>query len=793
MLRSTIVIMARTFLRNLSYSLVTMSGLVIGITVAIITLLWVRYELSFNSDNPDADRIYQVLANERANDGISTDDWLYLPNSADFPVKELPDVEAATRTAPTTRKISHGENWVQKDGIYADTECFRIFHTTIVAGDLLHPFADNRSIAISQSMARLLFEDGDGLGKTIQLNRDSEFKVTTVYRSFPGNGELNSVDFVLPFGSRRVLEDDNAWGNEHGWSKVYLKLYHTSSPEAVEEKINARRREIFGEHEIEAMLFRMTDWRLHWSFKDGKQSGGRIVYVVTFGIAAMFILIMACVNYVNTSTARAIQRAREIGVRKMNGATRRVLIGQFMTESLAMTFLSMVVASMAVFLLLPLVNHFLVDTSSFSLTDPVLVVGLLFLLFFTALLAGSYPAIVLSSLKPVNMLNGSLFFGTSGAGVRRTLVIFQFSLSVVMIFCALVMWQQTSYLLNKDLGYDRRELIAVSLLENTAAYPKDFPYRDLKAEIQNHTSIVSAAYGISEPMEINAWTDVNRVAAPFPDPVILSLANIDESYLPTAKLEIVQGRNFSDNIASDSSNFIINEMAVDALGFDDPIGQRITANDKFIEGEIIGVVRDFHHIDIHLPVKPLVFVYLKPQYIRKLMVRYRPGHLDEAIKHIRAIHQKFQPGSTFSYDVIDRDFEEKQLYDERFLQRLSACFTIVTIVIACLGLFGLTLFTVQRRTKEIGIRKVLGASVQEIVMMLGRVFVKPVIISFVIGFPVANYVMEKFLEGYPFRVHIPWTLFLVVGCAMAVLVLVTASYQSLQAAMKNPVDSLKTE
>ena len=429
MLHFTLTLMFRNLFRNLSYSLITISGLVVGLTVAIITFLWVRYEFSYNADNPDADRIYVVLANETTDGEIGTSDWIYLPNSQDYPLSDVAGVEVATRTASTTRKISHGEKWEQNRGIYADSGFFQIHQPKIITGNGAHPFPNNHSIAISQNMANLLFENGDALGKTILLNRDFEFNVTVVYAPFPKNSEMNFVEFVLPFSSRKRLEDDPAWGNASGWSKVYFKLHQASSPEAVEQNINAKQKEIFGSDDTKAMLFCMTDWRLYWNFENGKQSGGRIVYVKTFSIAAVFILIMACVNYMNIATARATQRAKEIGVRKMTGATQSLLIRQFMTESLMMTFISIIVALMIVYTLLPLVNQFFVDTSSISLTDPMLLAGLLFILLFTALLAGSYPSLVLSSFNPATVLKGGLYSGMSSAGVRKILVVFQFAIS----------------------------------------------------------------------------------------------------------------------------------------------------------------------------------------------------------------------------------------------------------------------------------------------------------------------------------------------------------------------------
>lgn len=612
MVRFTILLMLRNFSRNLTYSLITISGLVIGLTVAITTFFWVRYEFSFNTENPDAARVYMVLTNENSGDDVVTSDWIDLPNSQDFPLELLPEIEAATRLAETDRKISYGDKWIQKSGVFADTGFIQVHQPKIVVGNKAHQLEDNHSIMISRNLANELFGHGDALGKIIQLNPNAEFKITAVYNPFSKNNELSFVEFILPFGSRKSLENDNAWGNETGSSKVFLKLYDGSSPEVVEQKVNEGWiKSLKNEGMQTMMLFCMTDWHLYRGFENGKQSGGRIIYITTFCVAALFILIMACVNYVNIATARATQRAKEIGVRKVTGATKVLLFRQFMTESLVITFVSIVISLIIVYTILPLVNLLLVETSPFSLADPRLMFGLILVLFFTASLAGSYPALVMSSFNPVTVLKGSLSSGMRSLGMRGTLVVFQYTLSIIMIFCALIMWQQTNYLLTKDLGYDRNEMIAVWLSGDSADYPKDFSYEHLKAEIESHTSIVSSAYCISDPMKITAWTDVNLVSRPFPNPEIFALANVDEKYIPTAKMEIVKGRNFSPEIISDSSNFIINEKAVAALDFDNPIGQRITVNGGYLKGEIIGVVKDFNHDDIHLPVNPLVFVFLK--------------------------------------------------------------------------------------------------------------------------------------------------------------------------------------
>ena len=350
------------------------------------------------------------------------------------------------------------------------------------------------------------------------------------------------------------------------------------------------------------------------------------------------------------------------------------------------------------------------------------------------------------------------------------------------------MWQQTDFLLKKDLGYDKHQVINIWLDDNL-----NYSLDNLKSEILGHSSVESAAFGGASPMEVNGYAEGNRVAAPFTNPVLLYGANIDEDVLPTLKFEIVEGRNFSRDIASDSSNFIVTQKAADLLGFRNPIGAKISYN-MFgsQEGEIIGVIKDFQNDDIHTPIRPVVFMAGKREYLTNMFVRYKDNQLQQAIEHVKTVFEKIQPGVPVSYSFLDSDFEN-QFYRERLLGNLSLCFTGMAIIIACLGLFGLVLFDTQRRTKEIGIRKVLGGSVNQMAWLLCSGFLPPVLYSFLFAFPIAYFLMEKFLEGYASRIDISLSSFVLVAAALIVLVILTILYQSLKAAMQNPVKSLKTE
>jgi ABC-type antimicrobial peptide transport system permease subunit len=635
---------------------------------------------------------------------------------------------------------------------------------------------------ISQKLALELFGTDDVIGKPILLDKKIEHFISGVYEPYPENSHFNYIHFILPFDSRPKNSDD-LFNHD-------VKLFNASSRESVEKKLDQKLAQLYP-HNAEnpkSLLFGLKDWRLHWQFKNGKSSGGRITYVVIFSIASLFVLVMSCVNYMNIATARATKRTREIGVRKMTGATQSVLIRQFMTESLIMTSIAVLISILLTNLLLPFFNQLVGLQLTISFFDPTVIAGLLCITLLTSLIAGSYPALVLSSFKPAIVLKGSLFTNVSGAGFRNSLVVFQFALSVVMIFCAVVVWKQTDFLLKKDLGYDKYRVINVWLERHN-----DISFENIRSMVASHSSIESASFGGASPMEVNGHSDCNRITSPLSNPLPFYGANIDEHFLSTLKFKLVYGRNFSHNLASDSSNFIITQSAAKLLGFDNPIGQRIsyTMFGKQ-EGEIIGVIKDFQNDDIHIPVKPVVFVFGKPQFYGSLFVRYQEGRHEEAITHLKNIFNKIQPGMPLNYSFLDSDFED-QLYREAMLQKISIIFTFVAVSIACLGLFGLVLFNAQRRTKEIGIRKVLGASEKQIILMLCRNVVPFVFYSILFAFPIAYYLMQNFLDDYPTRITISVNLFFTVAGLISFMVLLTISYQSIKAARQNAIESLKAE
>jgi putative ABC transport system permease protein len=707
MLHSILRQIIRNFFRNLSYSLTTLLGLVVGLTAAILVFLWVKFELGYDRYHRDNERVYTIMFNDSVDGVIETEEETSAPLT-EFLSSNIAEVEAVTRFDNTRALLGAGTKSIQKVGAYVDAEYFRVFSPDIIAGSKTNPMPGNHSVAVSQTLANLLF-NGDALGKIITIDLKKEFKVSAIFADFPQNSSLKNYQFLLPFHAKARAEDE--------WQNYFVKLSSTEAKTKVESDIDRQLKKT--ERNKTSLLFPLTDWRLHWNFENGQVSGGRIVYVVIFGVTAIFILIMACVNYVNIATARAVKRGREVGVRKMTGASQGKLMRQFMTETLATTFIATILALFFALLALPLFNELTGTPLEFKLSDPKLLGGLFFISAFAGLLAGSYPAFLLSSLKPALVLKGNVHSALTGATLRKGLVTFQFTLSIILIFGAVVLRQQTNFLLTRDLGYDKNNVINVWLDRS-----KGLPLDQFRSEIVNHSAILSAGYGGASPMEVNGSAEARWSGQLNDTPILINGASADHDLLPTLKFEFIEGRNFSRDF-NDSSNFVITQHAAEVLGLKNPVGQTIRYNmfgDQ--QGKIIGVIKDFQNEDIHVNNDPVIFTLGPDEYLFNLFIRYDEGKLDDALAHVKTVFNKLQPGIPIDYSFLDGDFEN-QFYQEKMLGNISIWFTVIAVVIACLGLFGLTMFNTERRTKEIGIRKVLGASVSQLSCFCSGIFPNP--------------------------------------------------------------------
>jgi putative ABC transport system permease protein len=779
MLRSILAFTVRNLVRNGSYSFFALSGLVIGITSAVLILLWVGYELRYDRYHPDNDRSFVILYHEIAGGDIHTQEETPVL-LGDFLSTGIPEVEAMTRIDNDEVTIRVGDKEVERQGVYVDSGYFNVFNLRLIDGSFHKALQDKQSIALSQSLARILFGDNPAIGKFVKFPDNNEYKVMAVYQDLPANSSLAYAKFVLPVQTKLNYSDD--------WQSFYVKLRSGASVEAVEQKINAELAVFFDNKNNSAQLFALTDWRLHWNFENGKQTGGRIIYVAIFAFAAVMILLMACINYMNMATARATRRAKEIGIRKATGATQKVLIKQFLLESMMLATLATTISALAVYLLMPLFRLLTGIHIPLSLQAPETWLSLLGVAVFTGLIAGSYPAFLLSAFRPALVLKGQINSVFTGVNVRKILVVFQFALSIIMIFGALVLWQQTNFLLHKEVGYDKHNVINVWL-------PGDemFPLQSFKAEALSHQSVVKAGYGGASPME---WNGYDLVLWPGMNPnqeLLLFGGSVDADMFSTLNMKIIQGRNFSAEFPSDSNNFIINKKAAELMGMQYPVGQLITfSKENPRKGEIIGVIEDFNNDDVHLPMAPIIFYLGNSSNLFNMFVRYREGEMEAAVSHLETVYSKFHPDDPLQISFLDSDYET-QLHQERFLNRLAITFTGVAILIASLGLLGLTMFNAERRTKEIGIRKVLGASVTQVITLLFREFLKPVVISLALALPIAYYFMQTYLASFPFRITISAFYFAGVSLLVFTIVLTIVVAQSFKAATKNPVESLKVE
>jgi ABC-type antimicrobial peptide transport system permease subunit len=775
----------RSFMRQRTYSFINLSGLCIGLTCSIFIGLWVMDELSYDKFHADSDRIFQVMENQTYSGGV-----IYTFNAtpgllAEALRQEFPEVEASCRTDWERRLLfQHSDKSIYEEGLYADPSLFQVFTFPILDGDAKNPLPDNNSIAISQRMAAKFFGAESAIGKTFKVNAEWDAKVTAVFKDVPENSSLK-FEWLIAF-DRTFRAPGNSWMGRWGANglQTFLKLNKDGAEAAVNNKIKEFIKKRNEGSVVDLFAFPLKDWRLRNNFENGKQTGGRIGYVWAFELVAVFILLIACINFMNLATARAVKRSKEVGVRKVVGAERWSIILQFMAESIGMVFVALGIALLLVYLLTPYFNDLTNKKIFLDYSQPQVIIGLLSVLLFAGVTSGSYPAFVLSSFRPATVLKGKLTGALGGGALRRVLVVFQFSLSVALIVCALVVYQQMNYIHTKNLGYDR---------ENTLYFTKrdgvSKSFENFRAEAIQNPLIENVALSSTLPMSVGQSDGADWDGKSKDENVLFPLIQCDHEYLKLANFVFTDGRNFSRDVASDSMNYVITEEAAKRMHMEHPIGQRLKVWDR--EGQIIGVVKDFHSSSLYNGIEPVIFMYL-PKETWAVFVRYQPGEAENAAKLLGVLHKKFEPNFPFEPEFLDDAFN-RQYRSESMIGKLSTVFTVMAIFISCLGLFGLASYTTEQRTKEIGIRKVMGASVSRLAMMLCRDFVLLVLISLVAGLPFAYYVMQKFLSQYKFHTEMGGWMCVLTAVSILLIAIGTVAYQSLTASMRNPVTSLRIE
>ena len=782
----------RSLLRSKAFSFINIFGLGLGIACSLLIYLWVTDELSVDAFHSNKSNIYAVY--ERVFSEGKPDAGYYTAGSLATELKrKIPEVQyAAAFDERMSGTFMVGEKSITMKGGSADSDFFKIFSYKLLKGTAITALNRPDGIAVSRRMADNFFGSPNAaFNKTIRLDNKKDFLITAVFEDVKDNSS-SQFDYLLNW---QYHFKDVGWLSDwvYRGPKTYVALYPGTSQAVVEAKIKnfidpyfAKDKESNGLH-YELGLQRFDQAYLHSTFKNGVPEGGRIEYVYLFSIVGVFILLIACINFMNLSTARSVKRAKEVGIRKAAGALRSWLIFQFIGEAMLFTVLAITLALVIAVFLLPYFNtvtgkQIVLPVKQFSfwmsLAGLTLIIGLV---------AGSYPALFLSALNPVKVLKGPLKFNAGAVWFRKGLVVFQFALSIMLIIGTLVIAKQINFIQTRNLGFDKENLIYVPLSGNITS-----GYDVFKQEITGMPGIKAVSRADFQPTQINGHAyDVDWAGKNPNSKIVVIHTTVGYDYLKTLNLKLLQGRDFSKDLQSDSTTYIINETALKLTGYKDPIGKPISIFQ--IKGKIVGVVKDFHFKSLHDPIEPLL-VNLDDKLQRGgyALVRTRPGETKEAIASLQTVYKQLESRFPFSYVFADQQFQ--RLYqNEQIISRLSNTFASLAIFISCMGLLGLAMFTAEQRAKEIGVRKVLGASEAVIFKLLSAEFLQLVVIAFFIAAPLAWLVMSNWLRNYAYRTNIGIGLFAFAGVAALAIAMLTISYQAIKAAIVNPVKSLRSE
>ncbi|MBN3519364.1 ABC transporter permease [Algoriphagus lutimaris] len=783
MIRSFLRISLRNLGRHKIHTLINLVGLGTGIAASIFILLWISDELSFDNFHEKGDRVYSVLINNQQAAG-RIDTYGATPAVLkDKLLDDIPEIEHAARYSFETEVLlKEGKDSYQEKGIYADPTFFEIVSFPIVSSNGNNPLNEKYAIAISQNLANRIFQEENPLGKSLTLPNGLEVLVSEVYENVPRNSSLQ-FDFVLPFD---LLLDENPWMEnwQSGGSRTMVLLQEgTKNPN---KKLSSLIAENCEACTTEPFLFPFHKQRLYSEFEQGKSVGGKIQQIYLFAGVAFLILAMACINFMNLATAKSASRSKEVGVRKSIGASKQSLVLQFIFESLILASLASVFALLLIQLLLPFFNEVTGKNLELELGSPVLLGGIVGITLLTGLMSGFYPAWLISRFNPSKVLKGDSSAGLTGAGIRKVLVVGQFATSVVLIFGSLILFQQIRFISERNLGFDRDN---VMVIDQNEGLMQSFPA--IKNELQQLTGVSQVAFGGNNIFTVPI-TSSDPVWAGKSDQEQLNFKvfRCDEGFLPTLSIPLIAGRNFIGK--RDSSNYLVNRKAVELMGLnlEEVVGTKLDMWNG--PGEIVGVTEDFHNDNLKFGIQPLVFMY--SEYVgNHYFIRLSENQaMQSTLDQVETIFQEYNPDYPFEFtflnEVFDREYRQEQV-----IGKLSLAFTVLAVLISGLGLFGLSLFSAEQRAKEIGVRKVLGASVVDLVLMLFRDFGYLVGMGLMLGIPIAWWLADRFLSNYAFHSGVHWSIFILITGLMLLLTLVSVGLQSLRAALSNPVDSLHTD
>jgi ABC-type antimicrobial peptide transport system permease subunit len=788
MLKNYLLTAWRNFWKNRTFSFINTAGLALGMTCSLLIMLWIKDEKTIDTFHANRENLYSIYERQYYDGKIEA--FYGSPGLLGEEMKKvLPEVQYGINMAWINEEtFSVGDKIIKQKTLPVGSDFFRMFSFPLLQGKAETALNSPVSIALSRKMAESLFGSPEkAIGQTVRRANERDLKVTAVFEDIRSNSSIKADCFL----NWDLFLEQNSWAKEWGNNgpRAFLLLKPGTDPEKFENKIkkfldnyNKEQSERF---RIELGIHRFDREYLHGGFKDGKISGGRIEYVRLFSIVAIFILVIACINFMNLTTARSVKRSREIGIRKVIGAVRHVLVKQFLGEALLLTFFSLALALVITTLVLPVFNGITGKVIDF----PVEVnfwLGVLAFGVLTGLLAGSYPALFLSAFQPIRVLKGQLKFRKSATWFRKGLVVFQFILSTVLIIGMIVISKQIDYIQTKNLGYNRDNLIYIPI---EGEYKTK--YELFKNEALKLPGIAAVSRINQSPTSIENGT--GGVEWEGKDPNVMPMftqAGVGYDFIKTMNIKLLGGRDFARDFATDSTSYLVNEAAAAKMNYKDPVGKPLSMWDK--KGRIIGLMKDFHITSLHMPINPLIVRLTETDNYGTMLIRVQPNKTTLALGGLEKLSRRLNPQFPFTFQFSDEEF--KKLYTtEQTVNKLSTYFAFLAIFISSLGLLGLTIFTAEQRLREMGIRKVLGASVRSIFNLLSLEFLVLVGIAMIIAFPIAWWLMNNWLQDYTYRITIDWWVFVLAAMMSLLIALSTISFHALKAAFSNPVKTLRTE
>ncbi|WP_190810261.1 ABC transporter permease [Flagellimonas sp. S3867] len=799
MLKNYIKIAWRNLTKNKSYTIINIGGLALGMAVALIIGLWIQDELSHDDYFEKKDEIAQVMQSQTFNNLTGTGPAIPRPLEMAFRESYMDNFKHLAMSSWTNSQyLKYKDNSISRDGNFIQKDAPEMLDLKILSGEK-DGLRELNSIMLAEKTAQALFGSEDPIGKVIKVNSQYDMMVTAVYEDIPFNTSFYDAHFLMPWEKYVTTQEwvnnaEDQWGNNS--FQMFVQIAENTSMEKITAAIKDVKKNLNEDTEEfnpQLFLLPMKDWYLRSKFENGKRVGGRIKYVWLFGIIGAFVLLLACINFMNLSTARSEKRAKEVGIRKSIGSQRKQLINQFLSESFLVVLFAFTIAVFVVLLSLNGFNELARKEIEFPWSNLSFWLMSLVFILLTALLAGSYPALYLSSFRPVDVLKGTFKAGKHAGTPRKILVVFQFTVSVAFIIGTVIVMQQINHAKNRPIGYDRAGLVQIP------TFSQDFSgkYDLIRSEFLGSGAAIEMSTSSSPTTRI--WSNRSGFiwdGKPEGFQEDLAWTAVSTEYAKSLNLKIVAGRDFSREFASDSNAVLLNETAVKYMGIIDPVGKFIkddSDEDPEEPLKIIGVVQDMIAQSPYEPVKQGMYVFDKYENASYYNLRLNPKQsAQQNIAIIERVFKEHFPNIPFQYDFVDEQYGKKFAAEER-IGRLSGIFTALAILISCLGLFGLTSFVAEQRTKEIGVRKVLGASVFNVWNMLSKDFLKLVVVSCFIAVPIAYYVMNGWLQEYPYRVILEWWIFALAMIGAMLVTVVTVSFQAIRAAKTNPVKSLRTE